>query len=475
AEGGHSHAAAPTAGSSGILARLARGFSRVSRLLLPEPLHAFYLHGGVNTTVYNTSSPPGPGLVSPESLGGIESAGAPFVVEMGTILDVNPANSTANIPVPWSILVDDTYEIIIQAKDPLGQLYPYLGVGSVVVTVEGANQGTLDVTNEGGGTYRATFEPTAATDPEDPDIVNITINGQHIQGSPFEVTVLPLSGDIQVTVDIEEDVTYEGMPLEKSLPVQLYGYDENGVWGLIETKPTNDAGVVTFFDKDFGSYAVHMPARDFDVEFTTTTIGPDVVNTCSSYEAQIPCMTQSLEHASAPSAMTFAGVQHNLWAGVEVHRVQSGGNGNAFQYVLNNRSWTAANNDVRDAVLNDVQGHLATIFDEPENTFVQGLVAALCLAEGSRKQCRQRGWIGLTDEAVDEEWIWVTGERLEDTGYANWIPGNEPTNRNNEDHVEMNVDGEWSDENGASSTNEGYVVEWDADQPDETPPPPSGG
>ena len=100
-----------------------------------------------------------------------------------------------------------------------------------------------------------------------------------------------------------------------------------------------------------------------------------------------------------------------------------------------------------------------------ENGFVAFLVAAQCPNETNVKKCKYQGWIGLSDEVSEGTFVWTTGEALT---FTSWATG-EPSGKNNEDHVEINLEGKWTDENGASSTNEGYVVEWDVVWPT-TPP-----
>jgi hypothetical protein len=203
-------------------------------------------------------------------------------------------------------------------------------------------------------------------------------------------------------------------------------------------------------DIDFGEYVVHLPKRDFDVSFQS--------------------MTQTVTHDEAPETVTFSGTTASLPSDVRVWRVRQGGSGNAFQYVVGGRSWTSAQNQVRDDVLLGVNGHLATITSADENLFVAEfftLSPNLCPYETNPNKCKYKGWIGLTDEAQEGVWEWVTGEP---TSFFGWPGGVEPEDKKgNLDHAEINLEGIWTIVNGASSTNEGYFVEFEVEWP-LTPP-----
>jgi hypothetical protein len=98
-------------------------------------------------------------------------------------------------------------------------------------------------------------------------------------------------------------------------------------------------------------------------------------------------------------------------------------------------TWTAA----RQACLN-MGGHLVTVTTAAENTFIFNLWP--------------NGWIGLTDEAVEGQWRWVTGETF---SWANWN-GGEPNNSNNEDYIQFVGGGKWND---LPNTSLPYVLEFE--------------
>lgn len=97
-------------------------------------------------------------------------------------------------------------------------------------------------------------------------------------------------------------------------------------------------------------------------------------------------------------------------------------NGHSYYRSTGSMTWTAA----RQACLN-MGGHLVTVTSAAENNFIYNLWPS--------------GWIGLTDEVVEGQWRWVTGETY---SYQSWNPG-EPNNSNNEDYIQFVGAGRWND------------------------------
>jgi hypothetical protein len=115
---------------------------------------------------------------------------------------------------------------------------------------------------------------------------------------------------------------------------------------------------------------------------------------------------------------------------------QNNYNGHSYYRSTGTMTWTNA----RTACAN-MGGHLVTVTTAAENNFIFNLWPS--------------GWIGLTDEVVEGQWRWVTGEPY---SYQSWNPG-EPNNSNNEDYIQFVGGGKWNDLNNSSALP--YVLEFE--------------
>jgi hypothetical protein len=114
---------------------------------------------------------------------------------------------------------------------------------------------------------------------------------------------------------------------------------------------------------------------------------------------------------------------------------QTNYNGHSYYRSTGSMTWT----DARQACIN-MGGHLVTITSSGENNFVFNTWPS--------------GWIGFTDEAVEGQWRWVTGESVV---YTNWN-GGEPNNAGNEDYAQFVNGGRWNDLPNVSLP---YVLEFE--------------
>lgn len=103
------------------------------------------------------------------------------------------------------------------------------------------------------------------------------------------------------------------------------------------------------------------------------------------------------------------------------------GTGHCYLGFASSVGWDTAN-----AACMNIGAHLATIFDSGENAFVHNFI-------GTNAEV----WLGATDNDVEGDFVWVTGERLADT-FEHWN-GGEPNNSGGENCLEMRTDGLWND------------------------------
>jgi hypothetical protein len=100
-----------------------------------------------------------------------------------------------------------------------------------------------------------------------------------------------------------------------------------------------------------------------------------------------------------------------------------------------------------------IGGHLVTIRSKKENQYVANLARS--------KGVKRSFWAGLSDEAKEGRFVWVTGEPLT---YTNWHSG-EPNNKGNEDYLEIGWHSKysWNDgpSNYKSNNKQPFVVEFE--------------
>jgi titin len=105
------------------------------------------------------------------------------------------------------------------------------------------------------------------------------------------------------------------------------------------------------------------------------------------------------------------------------------------------QTWAQSN-----AAAQSVGGYLCSVTDSTEKSWLV-----------SNSFCGNTPWIGLTDEAVENTWVWSSGEAY---SYTNWNSG-EPNNSGNEDYVTIRTDGTWNDWTATGTAY--YIVEWNND------------
>jgi expansin (peptidoglycan-binding protein) len=138
----------------------------------------------------------------------------------------------------------------------------------------------------------------------------------------------------------------------------------------------------------------------------------------------------------------------------------SGGNGHWYEFISTGATWQSAFAAANASTYMGMQGYLATITSEAENTFASALAPA-------------EAWLGGSDEAVEGTWRWMNGpEDGQEFTYTNWANG-EPNNvGGGEDYLHTNhanIPGhKWNDYGGpgtGASITYGYIVEYSAPEP----------
>ncbi len=130
----------------------------------------------------------------------------------------------------------------------------------------------------------------------------------------------------------------------------------------------------------------------------------------------------------------------------------AGGNDHYYDLIRQQLYWTDANASASGMSYLGYPGHLATIASGAENAFIRDNVAVNELA-----------WIGLTDQAVEGAWRWITGELLT---YTNWNAGEPNNGAGGEDYGEFigffgSDRGEWNDISNSNGGGRYFVVEFD--------------
>jgi hypothetical protein len=109
----------------------------------------------------------------------------------GTPAGLNAPHSTATVP---NGVAGSPTTISIQARDAFGNIRT-TGGGSWTVAVTGANTANPSVTDNGDGTYTATYTPVVGGT----DIITIRLGGTQIGGSPYNSTVAKTASSTAIT------------------------------------------------------------------------------------------------------------------------------------------------------------------------------------------------------------------------------------------------------------------------------------
>jgi len=185
-----------------------------------------------------------------------------------------------------------------------------------------------------------------------------------------------------------------------------------------------------------------------------------------SYASERPLDVSGIADRFEKVVASFPGTNTAKLASSEVAKYQSAGdvppgavayNGHRYLLQSGRYFWHEARELCRRA-----GGHLITIADAGEDE----------LARSITRTAGVNPWIGLTDEASEGTFVWVTGEAL---AYTNWeeTQPDDAENFGGEDYVQLRAAGglAWNDANDTNlsdPTRCGFICEW---EPGWSPPP----
>jgi RTX calcium-binding nonapeptide repeat (4 copies)/Lectin C-type domain len=104
-------------------------------------------------------------------------------------------------------------------------------------------------------------------------------------------------------------------------------------------------------------------------------------------------------------------------AGQEIEVFDFQGNSYAFIPFKDAITWQAAKSQAEGIVFEGVNGHLATVTSKQENGFIVSEIVPI-----SRNHLNGSAWLGATDQEIEGQWEWITGETWSYTNWANGQP-----------------------------------------------------
>ncbi|MEN8898698.1 MAG: putative Ig domain-containing protein, partial [Nonlabens sp.] len=175
----------------------------------------------------------------------------------------------------------------------------------------------------------------------------------------------------------------------------------------------------------------------------------------SMTDAQAQSILQAVKFSTTSTNLSSRDIEFSLGSAQP-----SDDNGHFYEFVAaSGITWQDARTAASNRSLYGLPGYLATVTSQAENDFIFAKLVG-------------QGWIGASDAATEDQWLWVTGPEAgtqfwqgEANGsavggeYNNWST-NEPNDSRGEDYAHFKTDGTWNDFAFDNSSIDGYVVEY---------------
>jgi len=318
---------------------------------------------------------------------------------------------------------------------------PTSGNAPLLVSFTDASTGSINswLWSFGDGTTSISQNPSHSYGSAGTYTVTLAVNGPGGSDIETKTDYITVSPSLAPTADFVGDPLTGYAPLVVSFTDLTSGSVDTWAWDFDGFGVDSTAQNPTFLFSTPGTYTVKL-----------TVAGPQG----SDFETKTNYITVNLLEPTITSIDPDHGATSDLLYDVKLYGsdfkegdvMRPGGavefNGHWYLYVGDAKTWHNAKADCEAR-----GGHLATMSDATEDTFVYNLGG------------QQRIWFGFTDEGHEGTWVWITGEPVT---YTNWYSG-EPNNTNGNEHYTEYITSQWNDV--PASSNKAYVCEFETNEP----------
>ncbi|MCC9598944.1 DUF4347 domain-containing protein [Stieleria sp. JC731] len=147
--------------------------------------------------------------------------------------------------------------------------------------------------------------------------------------------------------------------------------------------------------------------------------------------------------------------------------VYSAETGKFYKAITTNTDWATAETNAMAATLNGVGGQLATVQNAAEQEVLFGIASSVSkeLFLGGTDATSEGAW-RWRQNGTNSDFFWSGGTNGTpvDGAYQNWISGSQPDDSGGvQDYLVIRPNGQWDDEANDGGSDNGYIIEWDAD------------